>query len=109
MTFTDIPARASVFVDANTLVYYFVPEPVLGPACRDLLERFATQELVGFTSAHVLSNVAHRIMTLEAVDRFGWRPSSRSPCRRSRCFQPSRVSWQLVRRRTVSLDNSRRC
>jgi predicted nucleic acid-binding protein len=72
MTFPEIPAGASVFVDANTLVYHFVPEPGLGPACRGLLERFARQELAGFTSAHVVSNVVHRIMTLEAIDRFGW-------------------------------------
>jgi len=72
MTFTDVPARESVFVDANTFVYHFTPHPLLQAACQQLLERFAVQELVGFTSAHVLSNVAHRIMTLEAVDRFGW-------------------------------------
>ena len=72
MTFADIPPGASVFVDANTLVYHFLPEPRLGAACADLLERFWRQELVGFTSAHVLSNVAHRIMTLEAIERFGW-------------------------------------
>jgi predicted nucleic acid-binding protein len=56
MTFTDIPAGATVFVDANTLVYHFGPNPSLGPACRALLERFARQELVGYTSAHVVSN-----------------------------------------------------
>lgn len=72
MTFADIPAGESVFIDANTFVYHFLPEPRLGPACRDLLERFARQELLGFSSAHVVSNVAHRMMTLEAVDRFGW-------------------------------------
>jgi predicted nucleic acid-binding protein len=71
MTFTDIPAGATVFVDANTLVYHFGPNPSLGPACRALLERFARQELVGYTSAHVVSNVIHRIMTIEAVARFG--------------------------------------
>jgi len=69
MTFTDIPPGESVFVDANTLVYHFVPDPDFGPPCRDLLERFGRQELIGFTSAHVLSNVAHRIMTLEAIDQ----------------------------------------
>jgi len=72
MTFTDLPAGASVFVDANTLVYHFVPEPGLGPACRGLLERCSRQEVVGFTSAHVASNVVHRLMTLEAMKRFGW-------------------------------------
>ncbi len=72
MTFTDIPAGTAVFVDANVLVYHFMPEPALGAACRDLLERFARQELAGFTSAHIVSNVAHRM----------WRPPSVSntPC-----------------------------
>ncbi|MGH7170091.1 MAG: hypothetical protein ACRELG_07435 [Gemmataceae bacterium] len=36
------------------------------------MERIARQELVGYTSSHVLSEAAHRLMTLEAVDRYGW-------------------------------------
>ena len=72
MTFTDIPQGASVFIDANTLIYHLAPDPDFRPACQDLLERCARQELAGFTSAHLVSNVAHRIMTLEAMDRFGW-------------------------------------
>jgi predicted nucleic acid-binding protein len=36
------------------------------------LQRIENGELRGFTSAHVVSEVAHRLMTLEAVDRFGW-------------------------------------
>ena len=73
MTFTDIPAGASVFVfvDANTLVYHFAPDPGFGPACRSLLERVARREIAGFCSAHVASNVVHRLMTFEAVNRFG--------------------------------------
>jgi predicted nucleic acid-binding protein len=72
MRFEDIPPGASVFIDANTLIYHFGPDPDFRPACQALLERFASQDLVGFTSAHVVSNVAHRVMTLEAIDRFGW-------------------------------------
>jgi len=72
MTFKDIPHGTSVFIDANTLIYHLGPDPDFRPACQDLLERCARQELVGFTSAHVASNVAHRIMILEAMDRFGW-------------------------------------
>jgi len=59
-------------LDANVFVYHFAPHPVLQLSCQELLERFARQELAGYTSAHVVSNVAHRIMTLEAIDRFGW-------------------------------------
>jgi predicted nucleic acid-binding protein len=71
MTFADLPAGAAVFVDANTLVYHFQPHPALGAACTDLVERIERQELAGFTSTHVLSEVAHRLMTLEACVLFG--------------------------------------
>ena len=30
------------------------------------------QQILGFTSTHVLSEVAHRLMTMEAVAVFGW-------------------------------------
>ncbi len=72
MTFEDIPAGSAVFLDGNVLVYHFVPDPVFGPPCRDLLERISQQNISGFTSAHVLTNVAHRLMTLEAVGKYGW-------------------------------------
>jgi len=72
MTFAGIPRGNSVFIDANTLVYYSVADPRYGAACKQLLERIARQEIHGFTSAHVLGDVAHRVMTLEAIDRFGW-------------------------------------
>jgi predicted nucleic acid-binding protein len=72
MTFADLPAGAALFIDANTLVYHFVPHPLFGPACRQLVERVARQELVAYTSTHVLSDVGHRVMTMEAITRFGW-------------------------------------
>jgi predicted nucleic acid-binding protein len=72
MTFLDLPSGASVFVDADILVYHFEPQPVFGPACTDLLERIEHQDLVGFTSTTVVSEMAHRLMTLEACALFGW-------------------------------------
>ena len=72
MIFTDIPAGAVVFLDANVLVYHFAPDPVLGPACRDLLVRIKRQEVDGCTSTHILSEVAHRLMTIEAMKSFRW-------------------------------------
>ncbi len=36
MIFADLPAGASVFLDANTLVYHFQPHPVHGPVCTTL-------------------------------------------------------------------------
>ncbi len=72
MTFADIPAGVAVFLDANVLVYYFSSHALLGPACKDLLRRVARRDVSAYTSAHVLSNMAHRLMTLEAMGRFGW-------------------------------------
>jgi predicted nucleic acid-binding protein len=75
MTFAQIPAAAAVFLDANTLVYHFTSHPTFGPACSQLVKRIEHQHLTGFISTHVLSEIAHRVMTLEAIDRFGWPPA----------------------------------
>ena len=72
MTFADLPAALAVFLDANTIVYHFSRHARYGLACTALLERIARQELVGYLSSHVLSEAAHRLMTLEAIDRYGW-------------------------------------
>lgn len=70
MTLDDIPSSAAVFLDANCLVYAVFADPRYGAACKRLLERIDNQDIQGFTSAHVLSEIAHRVMTLEAASRF---------------------------------------
>lgn len=72
MTFASLQLGSIIFVDANILVYAFAPDPVFGPACRALLERVELGELVGVTSAVVVHDVAHRLMTMEACATFGW-------------------------------------
>jgi predicted nucleic acid-binding protein len=72
MTFDDLAFGDSLFVDANPLVYYFAGDPAFGAACRRLVQRIETQDLLGFTSTHVLGEVAHRLMILEAVRWPGW-------------------------------------
>lgn len=72
MRFGDILGGDSVFIDANTLVYHFEPHPSYGSACTALIERIELQEIFGFTSTHVLSEVAHRLMALESMRRFNW-------------------------------------
>jgi predicted nucleic acid-binding protein len=66
MTFARLAYGAAVFLDANIFVYHFGPHATFAPVCTDLLERINRQELQGFTCARVLSDVAHRLMTLEA-------------------------------------------
>ena len=72
MTFADIPAASAVFLDANTFIYHFAPDPILASPCTDLLIRAKKQEVEGYTSTHVISEVAHRLMTIEAIKTFGW-------------------------------------
>jgi predicted nucleic acid-binding protein len=72
MIFADLAAGSPVFLDANTLVYYFTADPVFGPSCNRLVQQIHQQQLLGSTSTHVLSEVAHRLMTIEAIKAFGW-------------------------------------
>ena len=72
MTFDDLVAGQVIFVDANVFLYYFTAHPRNGPACQKLLDRIENKELAGFTSSHVLAEVVHRLMTIEACRRFGW-------------------------------------
>jgi predicted nucleic acid-binding protein len=71
MTFADLRAGDSVFVDANTLIYHCTLDPVHGSACTDLLDQIGHGIFTGFTSTHVLSEVAHRLMALEASRLLG--------------------------------------
>jgi predicted nucleic acid-binding protein len=72
MTFADLVTGDSVFVDANTLIHLFEPHPQLGPFCLQLIQRIDRQDLVGFTSSLVVSEVSHRLMTIEANRVLGW-------------------------------------
>jgi predicted nucleic acid-binding protein len=72
MTFLDILAGSTVFVDSNILVYHFGPHPALQAPCQQLLERIARSEIAGVTSAAVLSDLAHRLMMMEAAGKHGW-------------------------------------
>jgi predicted nucleic acid-binding protein len=66
MTFADLQAGDSLLVDANTLVYHCTLDPSYGSACTDLLDQIGRGVITGFTSTHILSEVAHRLMALEA-------------------------------------------
>lgn len=72
MTFSEIPAGAAVFLDANSFVYHFTAHESFGEATARLMDRIDRQELSAFTSVHVLAEVSHRLMTIEAVQTFGW-------------------------------------
>lgn len=79
MTFADLQRGEAIFVDANTLIYHFTNHRKYG-ACTALVERIELKEIPGFTSSHCLADVAHRVMTIEAMGRLGW-PVSRLAAR----------------------------
>jgi predicted nucleic acid-binding protein len=56
-----------VFIDANCLVYAAISDPTYGAACQRLLDEIENKNLQGCTSAHVLGDLAHRLMTIEAA------------------------------------------
>lgn len=72
MTLVDLVLGDAVFVDANTFVYHFAPDPLLGAPCTQFLRRIENQEIQGFTSTAIASEVAHRLMTIEARAVYGW-------------------------------------
>jgi len=70
MTLDQVPAGTRVFVDSNILVYHFQPHPTFGPSCNQLVVRIERREIIGCTSTHILTEVAHRLMMLEAASHF---------------------------------------
>jgi len=72
MTFDQIPDGSRVFLDANALVYHFTNDPKYGPASNRLLRRVELGLISAWSSTDVLSDVAHRLMTVEAILLNGW-------------------------------------
>lgn len=72
MTFNDIPTGETVFLDANVFIHYFGRDPEFGPPARDLLRRVENSELHAFTTTHILAEVSHRLMAIEAMQTLGW-------------------------------------
>lgn len=70
--FNQLSTGDSVFLDANTLVYHYQPHPIHGQACSQLLSRIEQQDLRGYTATHVLSELGHRLMMVEASSLSGW-------------------------------------
>jgi predicted nucleic acid-binding protein len=73
MIYSDLPAGAAVFVDASPFIHHFEPNALFGPAATEFLERVENQEITGFCTTHIISEVGHRLMTIEAMQTFGWK------------------------------------
>jgi predicted nucleic acid-binding protein len=60
-------------LDATVFIHHFEPNVAFGPASTAFLERVENQEITGVTATHIVSEVAHRLMTIEAMQTFGWK------------------------------------
>ena len=55
-----------IFVDANILIYHFTG---VSPECRRLLQRCECKAVEAFTGTHILLEVLHRLMIIEAFNK----------------------------------------
>lgn len=66
MKLEDLPEGAHVFIDANILIYHFSG---ISLECRALLQRCESRQVEAFTGVHILLEVTHRLMVLEALQK----------------------------------------
>jgi len=66
MTLNDLPSGALVFIDANIFVYHFGGVSV---ECRTLLKRIEREDIRAAAGAHIVLEVLHRLMMIEAISK----------------------------------------
>jgi len=66
MNLDEVPQGERIYIDANILIYHFSR---VSMACRSFLARCESKQLEAFTGTHVLLEVAHRLMVLEALHK----------------------------------------
>jgi uncharacterized protein len=66
MKLEEAPNGGRIFVDANIFIYHFSR---LSAECRSFLARCESREIEAFTGVHIVLEVAHRLMMLEALHK----------------------------------------
>jgi len=66
----DPPQGCTCFVDANIFVYHFIEVGEVSSACRAFLMRVAAGEVEAVSTAGCLADAVHRVMAVEARERF---------------------------------------
>jgi predicted nucleic acid-binding protein len=66
MKLEDLPEGTRIFVDANILIYHFSGVSL---ECQAFLQRCESGQLEAFTGVHIVLEVAHRLMMLEALQK----------------------------------------
>jgi predicted nucleic acid-binding protein len=66
MKLENLPRGARIFVDANILIYHFSG---ISLECRAFLQRCESRQVEAFTGVHILLEITHRLMVLEALQK----------------------------------------
>jgi predicted nucleic acid-binding protein len=70
MILSQIPLGSKVFIDANIFIYHFGGDGNISDACTEFLLRVEEKDVEAFTSTIILSEVLHRLMIVEAVEKY---------------------------------------
>src|SRR5574337_1887080 len=70
----DIPEGISVFIDANIFIYDILAVPEYVNSCNGFLKRVESGAIKGFTSILVISEVIHKLMFSEMIEKYGMKP-----------------------------------
>lgn len=68
-TLNQIPLGSKVFIDANIFIYHFSGDGHISDACTEFLFRVEERDVEAFTSTIILSEVLHRLMIVEAIEK----------------------------------------
>jgi predicted nucleic acid-binding protein len=66
MKLEDLADGANIFVDANILIYHFSGTSL---ECQAFLQRCEARQVAAFTGVHIVLEVIHRLMMLEALQK----------------------------------------
>ena len=66
MRLEELPSGTAIFVDANILIYHFSG---ISLECRAFLQRCESRQVEAFTGVHIVLEVTHRLMMLEALQK----------------------------------------
>ena len=62
----DVPDGSRIFVDTNIFFYYFRGD---SPDCSRFIGRIINREIIGYVNTEVFSDLLHKLMLLEAVNK----------------------------------------
>src|SRR5438128_4692925 len=66
MDLNDLPDGAPIFIDANIFIYHFTGISI---ECRVMLERSERKNIRSATGTHIILEVLHRLMMIEALSK----------------------------------------